>query len=86
MKILVFDYYLTSSFLFHSYFPLERVFMSLVPDGDHAMIFLAGTAAGAMNAIILNPLSALKYKTWGREVNRGMPTEALDMWRKAGLR
>lgn len=60
--------------------------MSLVPDGEHMMIFLAGTSAGAVNAIILNPLSALKYKTWGREVNRGMPTEALDMWRKAGLR
>ena len=39
-----------------------------------------------MNAIILNPLSALKYKTWGREVNRGMVTEAVGMYRKAGLR
>jgi hypothetical protein len=60
--------------------------MSLLPDGHPMMNLLAGNAAGAMNAIFLNPLSALKYKTWGREVNRGMPTEALDMWRKAGLR
>lgn len=63
------------------------MFMNYVPpDGDPMLNFLAGTAAGAMNALILNPLSALKYKTWGRDVNRGMPTEALSMWRKAGLR
>lgn len=39
-----------------------------------------------MNAIILNPLSAVKYKTWGRDVNRGMMTEVKEMWHKGGLR
>ena len=48
--------------------------------------FLAGTAAGAMNAILINPISAIKYKSWGRETNRGMMTEAVEMLRKGGLR
>ena len=48
--------------------------------------FLAGTAAGATNAVIINPMSAVKYKTWGREVNRGFWIEAKEMLRKGGLR
>jgi hypothetical protein len=39
-----------------------------------------------MNAIILNPLSAVKYKTWGRVINRGMWVEASEMFHKGGLR
>lgn len=46
--------------------------------------FIAGTAAGAVNATLLNPLSAIKYKTWGREENRGMWTEAFGMLHKSG--
>lgn len=71
------------------YYPLEHAFLNLVPaDGKpHPYcVFLAGTAAGAANAIILNPLSAVKYKTWGREVNRGMKQEVLEMWKKGGFR
>ena len=45
-----------------------------------------GTAAGSVNAIICNPISAVKYKTWGRDVSRGMVKEALDMLRIGGLR
>jgi hypothetical protein len=73
------------------YFPLEQTFMQLVPKGEgvqHVAIynFVAGTAAGAANALILNPLSAIKYKTWGREVNQGMFFEAAGMLRKGGVR
>jgi hypothetical protein len=48
--------------------------------------FLAGTAAGTANALICNPISAIKYKTWGRDVNRGMFLEIKEMLRKGGLR
>lgn len=69
------------------YYPLERAFcMALAPSDGPTHNFLAGTAAGAMNAIILNPISAVKYKTWGREQNRGMLTEVITMWREAGIR
>lgn len=71
------------------YYPLEHGFLALIPDDGkpHPLyVFLAGTSAGGMNAIILNPLSAVKYKTWGREVNRGMWVEAAEMFRKGGLR
>lgn len=46
--------------------------------------FMAGTAAGAANACVLNPLSAVKYKSWGRQQNRGMWNEAVGMVYKAG--
>lgn len=48
--------------------------------------FLAGSLAGTTNAMIANPVTAIKYKTWGREVNRGMVTETMEMFRKGGLR
>ncbi|VEU42225.1 unnamed protein product [Pseudo-nitzschia multistriata] len=48
--------------------------------------FLAGTLAGTTNAMIVNPITAIKYKTWGREVNRGMATEVVEMFRKGGFR
>jgi hypothetical protein len=48
--------------------------------------FLAGTAAGTANALICNPISAIKYKTWGRDVNKGMWLETKGMLRKGGLR
>ena len=46
--------------------------------------FAAGTAAGAVNALILNPLSAVKYKSWSRMYNRGMIAEAMNMLQKGG--
>jgi len=46
--------------------------------------FLAGIGAGLVNALVLNPLTAIKYKTWGRDVNRGMVMEAIGMLRKSG--
>lgn len=72
------------------YFPLEHLFMStFIQDEEHnspLTSFLAGTAAGATNAMILNPLSAIKYKTWGRDAHRGMMQEAMRMYKRGGLR
>ncbi len=76
------------------YYPLEQFFITLLP-ADAVMDtgssgafynFLAGTAAGSVNAIVCNPVSAVKYKTWGRDVNRGMVNESLEMLRKGGIR
>lgn len=48
--------------------------------------FLAGTLAGSTNALIVNPITAIKYKSWSREVNQGMLKESMEMFRKGGLR
>jgi hypothetical protein len=48
--------------------------------------FLAGTAAGTMNALIVNPVTAIKYKSWSRKANRGLMTEAVEMFQKGGIR
>jgi hypothetical protein len=71
------------------YFPVEHFFLRCINrdytiESDPKLNFLAGTAAGGLNAVLLNPISAVKYKTWGREVNRGMLHEVLGMLRKAG--
>lgn len=68
------------------YFPLEHFFLRCmsVEESVPRRNLLAGTAAGAVNAIVLNPLTAVKYKTWGREENRGFVREALAMLRKSG--
>ena len=76
------------------YYPLEHFFMSLLPVDvvlDHGSSgalynFMAGTAAGSVNAVICNPVSAVKYKSWGRDVNRGMVKESVEMLRKGGAR
>ena len=70
------------------YFPLEHLFLRCFKQENdrHSPAFhlLAGTTAGATNAMVLNPITAVKYKTWGREVNRGMLTEAFGMIQKSG--
>ena len=80
------------------YFPLEHFFMTCIPtsnhnpyiDHNHHKLYhlLAGMAAGTVNAILVNPFAAVKYKTWGRSHghNRGILTEIYDMHRKGGLR
>lgn len=69
------------------YFPLEHYFSSLVPpDSGPWANFLAGTAAGMTNAFILNPITAVKYKTWSRVENTTMLREAIAMWQQGGIR
>jgi hypothetical protein len=59
------------------------LFFSLPPALSN---FIAGTLAGTCNALIVNPVTAIKYKSWGREVNRGMFREAVEMFHQGGLR
>ena len=74
------------------FFPLEQLFKSLVlPEGAagstaHAANFAVGAGAGCVNAVLTNPLNAIKYRTWGRATNRGMAGEARAMWTKGGAR
>lgn len=73
------------------FFPLESVIRSLSgghhgdDDAAAASNFLVGSAAGIVNALVLNPLSAIKYRTWGKEKDRNMMQEALHMWKKGGI-
>lgn len=62
------------------YFPVEHLFLRLMDkEQSHPYRnFLAGTAAGLVNAIVLNPLTAIKYKTWGK-------TEKLRALRAVGV-
>jgi hypothetical protein len=67
------------------YFPIEHFCLRFLNSNESnpRSNFLAGTAAGACNAILLNPLTTIKYKTWSRPVNKGMIREAIDMLRKS---
>ena len=80
------------------YFPLEHFFLYTLSssfstfenDSDYSKNknhtvghLVAGTAAGAVNACVLNPFSAIKYKTWGRTESRGMRHEAMTMLHKS---
>lgn len=70
------------------YFPLEDLFMHLCVDvaGEGFLgAFLAGNLAGAINGIMLNPASAVKYQTWGNERSSFYETARL-MWRDGGIR
>lgn len=72
------------------FFPLEHMSKGVMPNSISPSIasFAAGSCAGAVNAVVLNPLSAIKYRTWGRDdaVSRGLVSEARDMFRRGGLR
>eukprot|EP00924_Labyrinthula_sp_SR-Ha-C_P009275 snap_masked-scaffold_2-processed-gene-18.54-mRNA-1 protein AED:0.79 eAED:0.80 QI:0/-1/0/1/-1/1/1/0/268 len=51
------------------YFPLEDFFLSISSASDslskNSRNALAGNCAGMINGLILNPLSYIKYKSWG---------------------
>lgn len=68
------------------YFPTEHFFLRCISPEESKPKYnlLAGTAAGAVNALLLNPLTAVKYKTWGRVENHGMLREAYGMMTKSG--
>mmetsp|Transcript_14262 Transcript_14262/g.34636 ORF Transcript_14262/g.34636 Transcript_14262/m.34636 type:complete len:277 (-) Transcript_14262:193-1023(-) len=79
------------------YYPLEQFFLAQMSPSPSLLLtsgagnttvynFLAGTAAGTCNAIIVNPLATVKYKTWGRDNPRSFVVEAAEMLRKGGSR
>lgn len=71
------------------YYPLEDFYMNLIPpDAGPWANMLAGTGAGMTNALLLNPITTVKYKTWSRStmVRTSMYKEARNMYRKGGIR
>mmetsp|Transcript_28904 Transcript_28904/g.43649 ORF Transcript_28904/g.43649 Transcript_28904/m.43649 type:complete len:333 (+) Transcript_28904:424-1422(+) len=69
------------------FYPLEHFFLSYSPpDAGPWANFLAGTGAGMINALLLNPLTAVKYKTWGSKKPQSMMVVAQNMYRKGGMR
>lgn len=81
------------------YFPLEDIMINNFPmlkkdennDSKAAMIFktwMSGNITGAMNGMIVNPISAVKYNFWGK-VECGSETflsTSIDMFKQGGFR
>lgn len=71
------------------YFPLESFFLrEFSALSGWQQQFLAGTAAGAVNACLLNPLTTIRYKTWSKNnapssSHQGMFQIATSMMDKA---
>jgi hypothetical protein len=70
------------------YFPLEHSFRKhLQMQPGPTANFVAGALAGAVNGVLLNPLSAVKFSTWGRDdAQRTFLTESREMFLRGGLR
>lgn len=72
------------------YFPLYDVFKDLyhteldLQYDSLWLSFLAGNSAGAVNGVVLNSLTAIKYRSW--ETGGSMFATARYMLRKGGLR
>ena len=80
------------------YFPLEDLFKQLIFEADvisvssHAWgMFYAGSFAGSVNGLVMNPVTRVKYQYWsaagkgGRDF-RNFFTTAMYMFRTGGLR
>ena len=70
------------------YFPLEDMCMGPCREyfggNNFLAAWMAGNLAGAVNGIALNPASAIKYHTWGRD-NASFWRTAQLMWRDGGI-
>ena len=79
------------------YFPLEEIFEKEFSaklannTSSGLLVFFAGFCAGGCNALMLNPLSAIKYHMWtassdGKVASQGMLKTAREMLLKGGIR
>lgn len=78
------------------YFPLEEVGRSAahavgLQDGSSACSLVAGNFAGAVNAFVLSPLAAVKYRFWGKSTDLAhhkppsVLSAAISTYRRGGL-
>eukprot|EP00188_Purpureofilum_apyrenoidigerum_P003859 Plantae.Rhodophyta-Purpureofilum_apyrenoidigerum.ctg4155.p1 GENE.Plantae.Rhodophyta-Purpureofilum_apyrenoidigerum.ctg4155~~Plantae.Rhodophyta-Purpureofilum_apyrenoidigerum.ctg4155.p1 ORF type:complete len:289 (-),score=38.19 Plantae.Rhodophyta-Purpureofilum_apyrenoidigerum.ctg4155:564-1430(-) len=70
------------------YFPLEDMFKSTfahVQISNIARDILAGKCAGAINGLILNPLSIIKHKMWGND-SASFRATAVSIYKMNGFR
>ena len=78
------------------YFPLESLYHEFASniifnntnknELKRSKHIIAGTLAGATNALILNPLSAIKYTRFGEIENISMKKEFISMYKQGGLK
>lgn len=72
------------------YFPFEELFVEFFSErlsSKPLATFLAGISAGAVNGLIMNPVSAIKYNYWGQPEAKGtFITTASTMFRAGGIR
>ncbi|GKY93729.1 hypothetical protein MPSEU_000340000 [Mayamaea pseudoterrestris] len=63
------------------YFPCEHFYLhTLSANESHPLSnFLAGILAGTTTAFIMNPLTTIRYKTWGRDNSSNLFKEARHM-------
>eukprot|EP00038_Savillea_parva_P014343 m.10808 g.10808 ORF g.10808 m.10808 type:complete len:481 (-) comp2780_c0_seq1:144-1586(-) len=69
------------------YYPLEDVFVQRLERFDSsspAIPYVAGSLAGVFSSGILNPLQAVKYRTWFKNDPRAAWHEAARMWANGG--
>jgi Mitochondrial carrier protein len=57
-----------------------------VQDNQRLAHFLAGTGAGAVNAIVMNPATAVKFAMWDSNPRQSYCQSAVKMWRDGGAR
>eukprot|EP00634_Sargassococcus_sp_CCMP2135_P010019 CAMPEP_0198662578 /NCGR_PEP_ID=MMETSP1467-20131203/48172_1 /TAXON_ID=1462469 /ORGANISM="unid. sp., Strain CCMP2135" /LENGTH=317 /DNA_ID=CAMNT_0044399075 /DNA_START=42 /DNA_END=995 /DNA_ORIENTATION=+ len=75
------------------YFPLEELGHRLVQGNTFSSSFFAGNFAGFVNALLLSPLAAVKYMSWGSsdstkvdgDNRRSMYRAAVATWRRGGI-
>eukprot|EP01084_Bolivina_argentea_P276808 472399_1 len=70
------------------YFPFEHFAYSISSNtlqlGPTASSITAGTFAGAMNALLLNPIAAVKYTSWNNKQNISYINQLYVMYNKGG--
>ena len=69
------------------WFPLEH-FFSLYMErltGGRKAEWIAGSLAGVASSVILNPLQAVKYRTWGKDESSAFWKEVQTMYRRRGI-
>jgi len=71
------------------YFPLFDLFHGQYYTEDRPGLskFLAGNSAGVINALLTSPISAIKYRMWGRPCQEGSAylSTAQMMWHQGGI-
>lgn len=65
------------------FYPLEDFFIRHL-DAHQTAPLAAGSLAGIFSSGILNPLQAVKYRTWGKQDPKAVWHEAARMWRNGG--
>ena len=57
------------------YFPLEDYFMKAIPSSLPFYHFWVGSLAGMVNGMVLNPISAIRYQYWNKNISYSTTTK-----------